>query len=438
MKKILALFLALSLVCAMAACSTKTEPAADTPAADTPAADAPAAAAETPADAKPYDGYTLTFSSYIAKDEATDVAFWSDFFKPFEEETGAKVDVMLTDAGNITAQQIANLSAGAGPDVYQVGGGNQATYVDNGFAAELDSFFTDEQKSEWMYYENELTNGGHYMVPFIGGAYYRVVFMNKTLCEELGLDVPAYDAFTWDTLLSYGQKAVEAGYKGYVAPWIGDAHAPMCNYVNFLYQAGGSILDENGDYNLDSPESVKAMGLINDMFNTYQIADTVNYNYDAAIAEFNEGNALFLGAGIFSTSAFSGDFEIEAYHMQGARYGCANGIEYIAINSASEHVDAAAALVSYIMKAENWSKYNDALWGGSNLILNSVDNSKVIEERFAHLTGECDNFWTFPSKNGIAEVVELMITHEQLVAMGDETPEQACQAMQEGAEAFAD
>ena len=79
MKKILALFLALSLVCAMAACSTKTEPAADTP-----AADAPAAAAETPADApadaKPYDGYTLTFSSYIAKDEATDVAFWSDFF----------------------------------------------------------------------------------------------------------------------------------------------------------------------------------------------------------------------------------------------------------------------------------------------------------------------------------------------------------------------
>ena len=242
MKKILALFLALSLVCAMAACSTKTEPAADTP-----AADAPAAAAETPADApadaKPYDGYTLTFSSYIAKDEATDVAFWSDFFKPFEEETGAKVEVMLTDAGNITAQQIANLSAGAGPDVYQVGGGNQATYVDNGFAAELDSFFTDEQKSEWMYYENELTNGGHYMVPFIGGASYRVVFMNKTLCEELGLDVPAYDAFTWDTLLSYGQKAVEAGYKGYVAPWIGDAHAPMCNYVNFLYQAGGSILD---------------------------------------------------------------------------------------------------------------------------------------------------------------------------------------------------
>ena len=180
MKKILALLLALSLVCAMAACSTKTEPAADTPAADAPAADAPAA--DAPADAKPYDGYTLTFSSYIAKDEATDVAFWSDFFKPFEEETGAKVDVMLTDAGNITAQQIANLSAGAGPDVYQVGGGNQATYVDNGFAAELDSFFTDEQKSEWMYYENELTNGGHYMVPFIGGASYRVVFMNKTLC----------------------------------------------------------------------------------------------------------------------------------------------------------------------------------------------------------------------------------------------------------------
>ena len=109
--------------------------------------------------------------------------------------------------------------------------------------------------------ENELTNGGHYMVPFIGGASYRVVFMNKTLCEKLGLDVPAYDAFTWDTLLSYGQKAVEAGYKGYVAPWIGDAHAPMCNYVNFLYQAGGSILDENGDYNLDSPESVKVQHL---------------------------------------------------------------------------------------------------------------------------------------------------------------------------------
>lgn len=432
MKKMLALLLALILVFATVACSGKNTSTTPT-ATDTPAADA---SADSQTTAKPYEGITLTMSTYIAKDEATDVAFWDEFFTPFEEETGAKVEVMLTDAGNITAQQIANLSAGAGPDVYQVGGGNEATYVNNGFAAELDTFFTDEQKSEWMHYDGFLTNGEHYMVPFIGGAAYRVVFMNKTMCEELGLDVPAYDAFTWDTLLEYGQKAVEAGHKGYVAPWIGDAHAPMCNYVNFLYQAGGSILDENGDYNLDSPESVKAMGLINDMFNTYHIADTVNYNYDAAIAEFNEGNTLFLGAGVFSASTFSDTFEIEGYHMQDVRYGCPKAIESLAINSASEHIDAAAALVSYIMKAENWSKYNDALWNGANLILNSVDNSKVIEPRFMHLTEECDNFWSFPSKTGISEVVELMITHEQLVAMGDETPEQACQAMQEGAEAL--
>lgn len=431
MKKILALLFALLMVFSMVACGNKeqTPPADDSPKAETPAVTEDSTA-------KPYEGITLTYSNYIRVDEATDTAFYNDLFDAFEEETGATVEVMLYDAGNNTAQLNATLAAGAAPDVFGYGGGNEATMVANGFLEELDGYFSEEQKAEWLHYAGALTNGGHYVIPFSGGASYRVIFMNKTLCEELNLEIPEYEDFTWDTLLTYGKEAVAAGKKGYVAPWIGDANAPMCNYINFLYQAGGSILDENGDYALNSPESIAAMKFIYDMFNTDKIVDSVNYTYDNAVATFNEGESLFLGAGVWSTAALSDTFEIEAYHMQGERYGCANAIDYISMNSASEHKDAAAALMSFLMKTENWSKKNDVLHKGSGVILSTVDTSAALDPRVAHLASECDNFWTFPAKEGISEACELMITHPQLVAMGDETPEEACQAMQDAIEAI--
>lgn len=210
----------------------------------------------------------------------------------------------------------------------------------------------------------------------------------------------------------------------------------MCNYINFLYQAGGSILDENGNYALNSPESIKAMNFIRDMFITTPIVDTVNYTYDAAIAEFNEEDALFLGAAMYSSASLTDSFEIEAYHMQDTHYGCANAIDYMAINSASENKEAAAALLSYMMEPENWDKMRQELYDGVGIILNSVDNSQVFDPRFSHLVDECDNYWQFPAKEAISEACELMITHQQLVAMGDETPEEACQAMQSSVEAI--
>lgn len=77
---------------------------------------------------------------------------------------------------------------------------------------------------------------------------------NKDLFDAAGLDYPTSD-WTWDDLYSAAEALTDssAGVIGLVTP------PNLERWLPFLYQAGGALFDEDGNYMLDSPEAVEAL-----------------------------------------------------------------------------------------------------------------------------------------------------------------------------------
>ncbi len=77
---------------------------------------------------------------------------------------------------------------------------------------------------------------------------------NKDLFDKAGLDYPTAD-WTWDDLMAAAEKLTDkkAGVIGIVTP------PNFERWLPFLFQAGGSIFDEDGKFTMDSPEAKAAL-----------------------------------------------------------------------------------------------------------------------------------------------------------------------------------
>lgn len=439
MKRAIAILLALMMLLSLAACAAKNDAAPSTSGSDAAPAQADAPADTSAAAEKPYAGKTLTVNFGTHIDEPTTVAFFDKILPAFEEQTGAKVEVNLMAYADLNPKQTADLIAQDAADILFITGGSEYEYIANGYICDLTDKYDADTVSDWIFWENKAVNGAHYVVPFSGGCAYRCYILNTTLCKELGLEVPAHDALTWDVVKEYGKAAVAAGYKGLTSPFSGNENAIICNYFQYVNEAGGSLADENGLYDFTSPEALKAMTFIYDMFNTDKIIDTVAYDATSCIDEFVLGNALFCSQSAANWDELAlqkniVDFEWDIYNLRDVRNGSFNTADAFAINASSKNIDLAAAFVKYFMSTDTYLTYRNVLSFDSACV-KSAHPEDALKDEFKHLL-ETD--WVFfpPSCPGAAEIKLALQTHQQLCALGEETPEQALAEIQKVADSY--
>jgi len=443
MKKLIALLLALVMVVGMVACGAKEEVAAPAATEAAPAA-TEAAKEEAPAEpaAKPFEGVTIEFCMVPYGDEASNKAAFKPIIDKFYEETGCTVEMTFVENGEAKTIAMARCAGGDAADVFQINDGNQLMFTDQDYLMPLDDIFTEEKIATfkaWDFPGLEAEDGLHYVVPFRGGAALRGIALNTTLCKELGLEVPAYDEMTWDKVIEYGKKAVEAGYTGLLSPFDGNANAYMINYWSYLHQAGGSFLDENGEWDLDSDASVAAFQYVKDLFDSGVVA-SLSGDAPGTIEEFKSGNALMLAvnfAAINQAYLDSIDFELEGYHLKGETWGTYNGYDSLGIPRCSENPEAAAAWVNYMLDPENFAVWMVGFAGNTQNVLNNLDTVSEdlpgpLPESLMHLMNSdpCDRYFGSPYVDGKAELSNILTQHQQLVAMGEETPREAADAIQ--------
>ena len=441
MKKIIALLLVAVMILGLAACAAKTEaPAAAAPKAEetkkeeAPKAEEPKKEEAPAAEAKPFEGQTLTMTFGTHIDEPTTVAFFDAILPAFEEATGAKVEYNLLAFQDLNPKQTADLIAQDATDILFVTGGSEYEYFQNGYICDMTDFFTPEETADWLFWETKAIQGGHYVVPFSGGLAYRNYMMNVDLCKELGLEVPDTEALTWDVVKEYGKAAVAAGHKGLTSPFSGNENAIICNYFEYVNQAGGSLVGDDGImYDFTSPEALKAMTFIYDMFNTDKIIDSVAYDATSAIDEFVLGDTLFCSQSFANWNALAlekgvVDFDWEIYNLRDVQCGSFNTTDQFCINAASEVKELAAAFISYFMEKDTYLTYRDMLSKSTACTISSVPEDALREE-FKHLT-KTDHVFFPPSCPGASEIKLALQTHQQLCALGEETPEQALAEIQ--------
>ncbi len=319
------------------------------------------------------DGVTIKWISQGPGDDN-----WEGYTKPilekFEEETGIHVETEFYAFNDLF--QVLETKAAAGEsdfDVCSVDVTYVAKYGSSGYLDPLDDVFTDEEKALWdeASYAAGVWDGTMYAAPENTSS--QVLYYNKTLLDEAGIEIPENDAenrLTYEQVAALAKEAQEKldpdGSRGIIG--LDFQQVSRVYQMNMLPNSmGGANISEDG-YTLD--------GVINtdawiDAMTWYQnlVADGIasqGYDADGVASQFYSGNMVFIVNGTWCRGRMTCDDEIGCTYapcFEGHEDDVATstGSWYFGINSQSKEKEAAAEFVRYFTIGEGsdmWLEIN--------------------------------------------------------------------------------
>lgn len=420
MKKLIALILAAMFCLGLAACGE--EPAAedDTPASEAPASDAPEA--EDPS-GDPVE-LTVWLPIYQFGDGISDADFWNGKFDAFEEENNCTINLEILSWTDYATQIYTGLLSDEGPDVVYV----TETYdlIDAGLLAPLDEYLTDEDYEKYLYLEQGAYNSDGQLCTFpMMAGNPCVVFYNMDMLEAAGItELPT----TWDEFMDVCLTLKEANPDvwPFISSWgaSNGVSAMLAGFWPFFFQAGGTVLDEDGNLNLDSDATLEALTYINS-FKENGIFDDSIVSMDDPNGHFVNGEAAIIinGTGNASTFTEAGITWQCQLGLEGPAGMATNmSVDSLAISSYCEDKALAAELIKYITSAECMDEYHSEIYGMPSL---TTDATYTEPEPFQSMYNDySDVMYSVPSYEGSASFADYFQAQVQGMLMGQLTPEQ--------------
>ena len=360
MKKLIALLLALVMVLGLVACGAPAE-TPDTPKADAPAADAPAAPVvdeNNPLFTKPTENVHLTI--WYAVSGVT-----AEKFEALVNEYVAanpNVTVELSYAGSYAdaANKIsANLLTNTAPDVALTTAAPMFTGDRGDYTLETliqDPAFDADGIYEgvWDYAKWQ---GRICALPY--GISVPVLYYNKTIAADMGLDLETNPPKTWDELYAIAEKAVKEGKaaNGF------DVNDVAWLFKSMLAQNGNSIIEADGDditpiYN--EPEAVEVAEFWQKLTANGLMPVDQHGNADK---NFQGGQTLFLVSSSVRLARWAGVEGIADFGClplpSFAQESAALGGNHLVVFPNGDDVKLAAAwdLLKYLMSAEKHTEF---------------------------------------------------------------------------------
>ena len=242
---------------------TEELPATEAPVTEAPVTEAPAT------EAPPAEVVEIVYMRQAEGSDA-ELALVDKF-----NETHADIHVTVDSvpAEDNYPKLVLTTEAGNPPDVYM-------TYftlgaATNGLALDLTPLI-EQEGEEWF---NSLSENGWVFHEY-AGKYYAVpwrvspsmVIINTNLLEKAGLELPPND-WTWEDFVSYAKAMTnpDAGEYGFCI--MGSAEDPGTDYqfYPFLFQAGGTMIGEDGLSAFNSPEGAEALQFMVDLIHTEKV-----------------------------------------------------------------------------------------------------------------------------------------------------------------------
>jgi len=309
---------------------------------------------------------------------------------------------------------LANLAAGTGPDVYQVGDGDVAKFAAQGIMEPLDPFITADGLDLNATFFPAVAAFGQ-----VGGTTYLltkdysplVLYYNKDIFDQEGVAYPTPD-WTWDDLLAAAQKLTTKDRWGIQIPdgwgdWLWDR-----GIVPIIAQNGGSLISEDGktaEGYVNSEATVAAVQWYVDLFLKYKVAPT---NADVASFSgadlFTSGQVAMLWTGRWPLKDYKA---IDGFHfgtmgLPAGPAGKANTLCWagFAINSASGNKDAAWTFLKYLAAGDGAMEFANYAFTAVQAVAESqglatdeydgpivadVANAVPIPDSFSCYYGEC-------------------------------------------------
>lgn len=239
------------------------------------------------------------------------------------------------------------LAGGTAGDAFELNYENFVTYAENGSLAELSDVDATSYKPSLL--EAYQSDGKQLGLPESFSDV--VLFYNKDLFDEAGVDLPTAD-WTWADEKAAAEKLTDKG----AGVWGDYQPVSFFEFYKALAQSGGTFFnDDKTEATFDSPEGLEAARWLVGKPGTTMPTEAdgagtpdfdTNLFKDGKLAMWHSGIWMFAG---LADVPFDWDIVVEPGNTQKASAMFANGV---AVNAASEKQEAAQKWVSFLTSSE--------------------------------------------------------------------------------------
>lgn len=362
----------------LAACAPKPTPAPTQAPAEAPTQPPAEAPAEQPTEAAPPAEALELGLLLVDWNDAFRTILENEIIPAFQEANpGLTVIPDFTDWGNLDPKVMTAFAGGLAPDVFQADNVEFGPkYYPQGIVAELgplveaaggaailDDFYTKSIEEG-----SKSVDGKLVALPYVLDN--RGLFYRKDFFEEVGLD-PASPPENWSELREYAIKLTKRTDDTFErAGWHSNTgFACFQTFIQFLWQNGGSILNESMDQAaFASPEGIEALEFWTNLIRQDKVGPVENMENVGDLSPFAAGILAMYFGGYWTLTNIR-DYAPDVLDDVGvtilsqkvkAALWYAN--TYFITNS--DHIDASWKLLSFLeLNDENFLKYHEAMGG---------------------------------------------------------------------------
>ncbi len=195
--------------------------------------------------------------------------------------------------------------------------------------------------------------GNFYAMPDRGGA--MILYYNRDMFDAAGVAYPTGE-WTWEDMLAAAQ-ALTLSEDGEVTQWGFAAGGWWPWWMSFMYQNGGTIIDEEGQVVVNTPENIEALQFYTDLMYEYGVAPNpedyanVGLSFGQPDPLFSQGKVAFELTGFWLIGSLKDIPELNwdiAPVWQGVQPATAAFGSGLAITADSQHPDEAFAIVEFL------------------------------------------------------------------------------------------
>lgn len=272
----------------------------------------------------------------------------------FEKEN-PDLTVKIIPAGwdELNSKIVQLYQAGQSPDILMMGSRSIRQFQEQGVLEDLDPYLTDDFLKDRI--ENVMdtakVDGKQYAIPLVLSS--RALYYRSDLLDK----APE----TWDELLATAQKVHdEHDIYGFAIPTdIGHGTDEM---LNFIYQNGGKIIDDNGEFVINSPENIETAEYLTKFKDV--IPNPVDTARDDQREMFANGDlAMFIDGG-WSKEQVDEGADKYPYEVAELPAGTERAVTLVtdsyALSSISEHKDEAFKFIEFLGQEDQQRPISEA------------------------------------------------------------------------------
>ena len=363
-----------------------------------------------------------------ADDAIPDQDFWDGVFAPFEEENNCDVNVVILSWSDYNTTVYTGLLNNDGPDVVYVT--DNYDLIKANLLLGLEDYLTPEQIDNYTLWDIGPVNaeGKHVIVPIDDGV--SVGYYNKAILAEAGISEDPAEWDTWDKFLEACKTIQEkTGKQAFLQNWgatTGTSALMLC-FWPYYFQAGGVMLDENGEISINNEAGLSVLNFLKS-FGDEGIFDETIVSESESIDKFGNGELAFVFADMNKGSNFTANGVEWGYFfsLKGpVGYGARTATDSFAIASKAKergNEELAAKALTLITSGAVMDEFHSKIF---YLPPFTKDATYIKDEAlFALTSSHIDSIYVVAEFEGKASFEKELQANIQMMYMGDLTPQE--------------